>query len=71
MPSIDRTVIIHRLKVDPNKKLVRQEKRIFNTERFAALAEEVEKLLKAGFIREVEYPKWVANAVMVKKASGK
>ncbi|KAA3465533.1 Retrovirus-related Pol polyprotein from transposon 297 family [Gossypium australe] len=29
------------------------------------------KLLSAGFIKEVEYPNWVSNVVMVKKASGK
>ena len=33
--------------------------------------EEVEKLLTAGFIREVYYPKWLANVVMVKKSNGK
>lgn len=31
----------------------------------------MEKLLRAGFIKKVEYPEWVANAVMVRKASGK
>ena len=33
--------------------------------------EEVEKLLVAGFIREVYYPEWLANVVMVKKSNGK
>ena len=33
--------------------------------------EEVEKLLTAGFIREVYYPRWLANIVMVKKSNGK
>ena len=33
--------------------------------------EEVTKLLMAGFIREVYYPDWLANAVLVKKANGK
>ena len=33
--------------------------------------EEVEKLLTTGFIREVYYPKWLANIVMVKKSNGK
>nr|XP_023920829.1 uncharacterized protein LOC112032298 [Quercus suber] len=33
--------------------------------------EEVEKLLTAGFIREVYYPEWLANVVMVKKSNGK
>lgn len=31
---------------------------------------EVEKLMEAGFIREVEYPKWIANVVLVKKMNG-
>ena len=33
--------------------------------------EKVEKLLTAGFIQEVYYPKWLANVVMVKKFNGK
>ena len=33
--------------------------------------EEVEKLLTAGFIREVYYPEWLANVVMVKKSNVK
>uniref|UniRef100_A0A2N9J8F1 Uncharacterized protein n=2 Tax=Fagus sylvatica TaxID=28930 RepID=A0A2N9J8F1_FAGSY len=36
-----------------------------------AISDEVEKLLTAGFIREVFYPDWLANVVMVKKANGK
>ena len=33
--------------------------------------EEVDKLLTAGFIKEVYYPEWLANIVMVKKSNGK
>ena len=33
--------------------------------------EEVSKLLQAGAIREVGYPEWLANVVLVKKANGK
>ena len=33
--------------------------------------EEVRKLQEASFIREVYYPDWLANVVMVKKSSGK
>ena len=36
-----------------------------------AVMEEVDKLLKAGFIREVYYSEWLANVVMVKKSMGK
>jgi hypothetical protein len=32
---------------------------------------EVKGLLSAGVIREVTYPEWLANTVMVKKANGK
>ena len=33
--------------------------------------EEVEKLLTAGFIREVYYPEWLANVIIVKKSNWK
>ena len=44
---------------------------MFAQEREKAIAEEVRKLLEASFIREVYYPDWLANVVMVKKANGK
>ena len=40
-------------------------------ERSAALDEEVKNLLANDFIREAIYPEWIANPVLVKKASGK
>ena len=71
MPGIDPLVIVHRLNVDPDSPSVRQKKRVFAQERDKAVAEEVRKLLEAGFIREVYYPNWLANVVMVRKNSGK
>ena len=71
MPRIDRGVIQHRLNVNPKCKPVQQRQRIFTPERNKAIAEEVEKLLEVGFIREVFYPEWLANVVMVKKNNGK
>ena len=44
---------------------------VFAPERDQAIAEEVRKLQEASFIREVYCPDWLANVVMVKKASGK
>ena len=44
---------------------------VFTQERDKAIAEEVRKLLKANFIREIYYPEWLANIVMVKKANSK
>ncbi|RDX98462.1 hypothetical protein CR513_18614, partial [Mucuna pruriens] len=36
-----------------------------------ATKEETNKLLVAGFIREVQYTTWLANVVMVRKSSGR
>ena len=44
---------------------------MFAQERDKAIAEEVRKLLEAGFIQEVYYPDWLVNVVMVKKPNGK
>ncbi|XP_057456527.1 uncharacterized protein LOC130747570 [Lotus japonicus] len=40
-------------------------------EKEKAIQQEVNKLLAADFIREIKYPTWLANLVMVKKANGK
>ena len=71
MPGIDPSVIVHRLNVNPDSSPVRQKKCVFAQERDKAVAEEVRKLLEAGFIREVYYPNWLANVVMVRKNNGK
>ena len=44
---------------------------MFAQERDKAIANEVHKLQEADFIREVYYPNWLANVVMVMKANGK
>ena len=36
-----------------------------------AIKEEVMKLKRAGAIKEVFYPEWLANTVVVKKKNGK
>ena len=71
MDGIDPAVITHRLNVNPSFKLVKQKRRSFAPERQKAINEEVGKLLQANAIREVEYPEWLANVVLVKKANGK
>ena len=40
-------------------------------EHVEAIREEVTKLKRAGTIKEVFYPKWLANTVVVKKKNGK
>ncbi|XP_074347251.1 uncharacterized protein LOC141686092 [Apium graveolens] len=71
MPGIDSNLITHRLNVDPTRKVVKQKKRIYAPDRLEAIKQEVEKLLETGFIEEVQFPEWLADSAMVKKANGK
>ena len=47
------------------------EKKSFALERNKIVMDKVNKRLTANFIREVYYPEWLANVVMVKKANEK
>ena len=67
MPGIDMKVISHYLSINPEFCPVVQKRRLFNPKRSIAIKKEVEKLLSAGSIKEVKYPEWVANVVLVKK----
>ena len=71
MGGIDPALITHRLNVSPSFKPVKQKRRSFAPKRQKTINEEVGKLLQAGAIREVEYPEWLANVVLVKKANDK
>ena len=71
MGGIDPTVITYRLNTNPSFKPVKKKRRSFAPKRQKAINEKVGKLLQAGAIREVEYPEWLANVVLVKKANGK
>ena len=55
MPGIGPEMMSHHLKVDPTCCSIKQ-KRSFAPERQKAVSEEVDKLLKTGFIRKVMYP---------------
>ncbi|KAM1626439.1 hypothetical protein ACFXTN_013441 [Malus domestica] len=67
MPGISPDIICHRLSINPKIKLVRQKRRSYDAEQYEARKAEVEKLKGIGFVREVNYPTWVANVVLVKK----
>ena len=62
---------MHQLQVDPSHQPIRHKRRKFASERDIIINEEVKNLLEAGFIREVQYPEWLANVVVVKKKNGK
>ena len=71
IPGISPKVIQHKLNVNPERKPVQQRRRAFDLERDQAVTEEVTKLLTTSFIREVYYPDWLTNVVLVKKANEK
>jgi hypothetical protein len=71
MPGIPREVAEHSLNIKPGSRLVKQRLRRFDDERRQAIAEEIDKLLAARFIKEVYHPEWIANPVLVKKKNGK
>ena len=71
MLGINPSIISNKLNVNPFLRPMKQKWRVFAPERNDAIMEEVDKLLMENFIREVFYPDWLANVVMVKKNTGK
>ncbi|XP_024023768.1 uncharacterized protein LOC112092269 [Morus notabilis] len=63
-------IMCHRLNIDEKYPPKRQKRRPMNAERYEALRDEVDKLIRNDFIREVLYPRWVSNPVLVKKLNG-
>jgi hypothetical protein len=71
MTGVPRELTEHALKILPGSKPVRQEMRSFKDEKWRAIAKEISKLLKAGFVKEVIHTKWVANPILVPKKNTK
>ncbi|XP_019163604.1 PREDICTED: uncharacterized protein LOC109159946 [Ipomoea nil] len=69
MPGVDRSIISHRLAVDPEHRPIVQKKRYSANDRREFVKKEVSTLLAAGHVREVKYPEWLANVVLVPKPS--
>ena len=71
MPDIYPSIALHRLNVIPSSRLIRQKVRRFHPDRERIIQDEVQKLMTTEFIREVEYPEWLANVVVVPKNGSK
>ncbi|KAL0402492.1 UNVERIFIED_CONTAM: Pro-Pol polyprotein [Sesamum latifolium] len=71
LEGIDSKVIIHYLNIDPSIKPVKQEKRHFGPKNDKIIQAEVDKLMAAGQIEEIQFPKWLSNVVLVPKPGGK
>src|SRR6185503_919256 len=68
--GVSREVIEHTLTVNLKAKPIKQGQRSMSEERKTVAQGEVQKLLDACVIREVQYPEWLANVVMVPKKNG-
>ncbi|XP_031090841.1 uncharacterized protein LOC115995830 [Ipomoea triloba] len=67
MPGIDRSVITHCLSVDPAVRPIVQRKRHLAANQREFVKKEVATLLEIGHLKEVVYPAWLENVVLVPK----
>ena len=69
--GINPDFICHHLNVNPSITLKKQSPRRPSREHVEPIREEVMKLKRIGAIKEVFYPEWLANTLVVKKKNGK
>lgn len=70
MPGLDTRVATHKLAIDPQYQPVKQAPRRCRPELQDDIIAEVSRLITAGFIKEIQYPRWLANIVPVIKKNG-
>ena len=69
--GVDPSLICHYLNVNPSFIPKKKPPRLHSKEHASAVRDELTKLKKAGAIKEVFYPEWLANMVVVRKKTGK
>ncbi|XP_071912457.1 uncharacterized protein [Coffea arabica] len=70
MSGLDPRVAVHNLSVKRGTKPVKQTQRRFRPELIPLIENEINRLIEAGFIREVKYPTWISSIVPVRKKNG-
>lgn len=71
MREIDPEIAVHRLNIKPDAKPIIQKRRHFGEQQNEIIENEVAKLLKIGHIERIQFPRWVANVVLVPKPGNK
>ncbi|XP_075478807.1 uncharacterized protein LOC142519657 [Primulina tabacum] len=71
LAGISPKVAEHKLNNLPGSRPVKQKKRHFGPDKDKVIEEHVGELLRADQIREVQFPTWLSNVVLVPKATGK
>jgi hypothetical protein len=69
--GVSKEVIELKQHINLNVRPRKQKLHKMSEEKVEAMKAEVQHLLDVGFIREVSYPQWLANMVMVRKKNGK
>ena len=71
VPGVDPEFIVHKLNVDLSFPPKKQKPRKSVKEHVEAMRQEVEGLKEAEAIKEIFFPKWLANTVVIRKKNGK
>ncbi|GAA0171856.1 hypothetical protein LIER_25795 [Lithospermum erythrorhizon] len=71
MPGVDPNTAFHCLHVDPSFKPIKQKKRNVSDKNNLPIQMEVEDLIRSHAIREMKFPEWISNVVLVKKSNNK
>ena len=70
-PGVDSSFICCHFNFNPSVTPRKQPPRCSSKDHSDAVKDEVMKLKQAGAIKEVFYPEWLANTMVIKKKSGK
>jgi hypothetical protein len=70
MLGIDPRIVEHEITTYPDVKPAWQKLRLVNPRKATTIKDEVEKLLKSGFIYPIQLTQWVSNPVPVNKKQG-
>lgn len=70
MPGLDLELVVHHLNVYLDAKPVKQKLKKMHPCIALAMKKELEKMLKDGFIKPIDYAKWISNIVPIGKTDG-
>ena len=71
VPRVDPEFIVHKLNVDPSVPPKKHKPRRLAKKHVEAVKTEVQRLKEVRVIREIYFPEWLANTLVVKKKNGK
>ena len=64
-------IIFHKLSIKADAKPIKQKPKRMNEERCRTIIDKVNRQLQVSFIREMFYPDWLSNPILVKNKNGK